>query len=72
MEHRSTLNALLIGGPTGLPDTERLRHVHSVDQKVKIPWQAGYEHFVATAERREVEGRDLVVFSWTERTNIAE
>ncbi|GAA4849988.1 DUF5988 family protein [Kitasatospora terrestris] len=65
-------NAVLVGGPEAIPEDQRIRYVPDRDGKVKVPWRAGYEHFVATADRRTVGGSELGVFAWAGRTAIAE
>lgn len=67
----STIDAVLVGGPSDLPTTERSRRLPRDGQKVKIHHRGGYEHF-----EREVntEGPRSapVVFRWTVRTRVAE
>ncbi len=65
-------NTLLVGGPEAIPADWRVRHVATDVDKVKLRWCAGYEHFVPTSERRQVDGRELAVFVWATRTAIAE
>lgn len=64
--------ATLIGGPAGLPETERVREVANLDDKVKISYGAGYEHFSHTGEFRRQDGETVAVFAWSGRTRIAE
>jgi len=42
------------------------------EEKVKILSGAGYEHFVHNGEFITVDGENLPVFQWSERTKIAE
>lgn len=63
---------VLSGGPKDLPDIYRLREVADLNEKVKVQWRAGYEHFLPTAEVRDVEGEMLPVFEWCASTRIAE
>ena len=62
----------LVGGPGAIPSTLRIQTVRSDDTVVKLPWSAGYEHFVATGEIREVNGLRMAVFNWSRSTRIAE
>ncbi len=66
------IKIVLSGGPKDLPDTFRLREVTDLNEKVKVQWGAGYEHFLPTAEVREMEGEMLPVFEWCTSTRIAE
>ncbi|MFC4507632.1 MULTISPECIES: DUF5988 family protein [Streptomyces] len=66
------VKALLVGGPSALPAEERVRIAHSLTEKIKHRFLAGYEHFVHEGEFRTVEGQELAVFRWTARTAIAE
>jgi len=67
-----TPNAILVGGPDTIPADQRIRYVPEPEVKVKVPWLAGYEHFVATDDRQLVEGFELGVFAWSGCTKIAE
>lgn len=65
------LRAILRGGPADLPHAAREREVTADEQKVKVPWLGGYEHFEREpGAPREVGG--AIVFHWTQRTRIAE
>ncbi|MFD7660613.1 DUF5988 family protein [Actinosynnema sp. NPDC059797] len=64
--------ATLVGGPTELPEVERVCEVSNLDDKVKISYGAGYEHFSHTGEFRSQGGETLAVFAWSGRTRIAE
>ena len=63
---------VLSGGSEDFPDTFRLREVADLNEKVKVQWRAGYEHFLPTREVREVRGEMLPVFEWCASTRIAE
>ncbi|MGW2153946.1 DUF5988 family protein [Nonomuraea sp. NPDC001699] len=41
-------------------------------EKVKIILGSGYEHFVHTGEYVMIDGENLPVFQWFERTKMAE
>ena len=41
-------------------------------EKVKILHGSGYEHFVHNGEFLVIDGENLPVFQWAERTRIAE
>ncbi|GAA0223760.1 DUF5988 family protein [Cryptosporangium japonicum] len=65
-------HAVLEGGPMDLPHEARWCSIASDQDKVKLPFGGGYEHF----ERVDVPPADVppgpVVFRWTTRTKIAE
>ncbi|MFD7135479.1 DUF5988 family protein [Streptomyces sp. NPDC059894] len=63
-----SVEAVLLGGPDGIPAAERSRTVPDGEVKVKIPYLGGYEHF----ERRPDSESEVVAFHWTMRTRIAE
>ncbi|KWX08843.1 hypothetical protein TR74_13085, partial [Carbonactinospora thermoautotrophica] len=60
------------GGPADLPEQARRVRVVDLGQELKLPHRGGYEHFRPTGEHREIEGRRLAVFRWSDRTEIAE
>ncbi|WP_131738239.1 DUF5988 family protein [Actinomadura roseirufa] len=64
-------SAVLIGGPDRLPAHERRRRVPHGESKVKVPFQNGYEHFVADELPHPLDGH-AQVFRWAMRTEIAE
>lgn len=64
------LPVVLRGGPDGLPEAMRVREVAAGEDKVKIPWLGGYEHF--ERDPRAAGHGGPVVFRWTLRTRIAE
>lgn len=66
------LRVVLSGGPDYLTESDRMREVADLSEKVKVPYGAGYEHFMPTSEMRDVDGVALPVFEWCARTRIAE
>ncbi|MET7671698.1 DUF5988 family protein [Micromonospora luteifusca] len=67
----STIDAILVGGPSDLPTTQRSQRLPQDGQKVKIHHRGGYEHF----EREATSTGPMsapVVFRWTIRTRVAE
>jgi hypothetical protein len=66
------VNAVLEGGPTGLPEPERIRHVPPGEFKVKVSFLNGYEHFIATGEHVPLMQGAVRIFRWEMRTKIAE
>ncbi|WP_245787162.1 DUF5988 family protein [Amycolatopsis saalfeldensis] len=66
-----SLRIVLTGGPDRLQDGW-VEEVDSLDDKVKISFASGYEHFSPTGEVTEVDGAVLPVFHWCARTEIAE
>lgn len=70
--HDSEPNAILRGGPSSLPPSERVRHVEDTGDKIKLPRGNRYEHFEPTAEIETSLGRPLRVYVWTGCTHVAE
>lgn len=64
------VRAVLHGGPADIPEPMRVRRVCADEQKIKLPWLGGYEHFERDAAAQAPLG--AVVFRWTTRTRIAE
>ncbi|GHH92976.1 DUF5988 family protein [Streptomyces capillispiralis] len=64
-------NVLLTGGK-GVPDAVRTHRVDRLTDRLKLELGNRYEHFEATSETREVEGRALHVYAWIYRTYVAE
>lgn len=72
-----TVAAVLEGGPADLPAAERSRRVAARDDKIKIAYLGGYEHFARlppsqSAAAAEGDQTAPVVYRWTARTLIAE
>jgi len=63
---------VLSGGPERLSGQGPVRTMVAPEEKVKILSGAGYEHFVHNGEFITVDGENLPVFQWSERTKIAE
>lgn len=68
----SMVTAVLVGGPTYLPQDMRTRRISASDDKIKIPHWGGYEHFERVRKADARERQDHIVFRWTMRTEIAE
>lgn len=63
--------AVLRGGPAGLPEHSRHHLVAIGEDRIKVQYLGGYEHFQRAP--RTAEGAvDVVVFQWIGRTKIAE
>ncbi|GAA2042495.1 hypothetical protein GCM10009839_51580 [Catenulispora yoronensis] len=65
------IRAILVGGPSSLPEMHRIQSVSPQKDKIKIVHQGGYEHF----ERRTCgsdNGPGEIHFHWTMRTKVAE
>jgi hypothetical protein len=68
-----TRRVTLIGGPADLSATDRTREVATgLEEKVKIPHGAGYEHFRHDGEFSVVDGVEAAVFHWCGSTRVAE
>lgn len=65
-------NVILFGGPPWLPADRRIIHVDNTSDKVKLQLGNHYDHFHPTAEVRRFGNRELHVFSWADRTYVAE
>lgn len=65
-----TIEAMLEGGPTNMPVDLRALRVPQHEEKVKVSFYGGYEHFERLPESGAVGAP--VVFRWTGRTRIAE
>ncbi|MFE9032159.1 DUF5988 family protein [Streptomyces iakyrus] len=68
----SDFEVLLVGGPSAIPDGERVQLTPSLAEKVKYRFGAHYEHFAHDGEFSEVGDKRLPVYRWTMRTAIAE
>jgi hypothetical protein len=64
------IDAILEGGPADLPVARRIQRASATEEKIKVPHNGGYEHFVREASCRS--GGVAVVFRWTGRTRMAE
>jgi len=66
-------NVLLLGGqPPELGPEERIRYVSDVNTKVKVLNGNRYEHFEPTGETVVQEELELLVYSWSGCTYVAE
>lgn len=63
------IRIVLAGGPHDLPETNRVHEIDSIEDKVKVCFGAGYEHF---SHQGEFSDEHLPVFEWCGRTKIAE
>jgi hypothetical protein len=66
------IKVLLVGGPLGLSDGERIREVDTLFDSVKLSRGNGYEHFAYSGESRDLNGHRMPVFQWCYQTKIAE
>ena len=66
------IRVLLVGGPTELAGSDRVREVSNVAESVKVARYGGYEHFRYSGQSRHVYGTELPVFEWCDRTKLAE
>ncbi|MFD9893767.1 DUF5988 family protein [Amycolatopsis sp. NPDC059027] len=66
-----SVDVRLEGGPDGVPDRMSVRFSEFSARYLKIPFRAGYEHFVLDLE--SPGGCDEApVFVWCDRTKVAE
>ncbi|GAA2008362.1 DUF5988 family protein [Catenulispora subtropica] len=69
--NETLVRAILVGGPSSLPEMHRIQSVSPLKDKIKVVHQGGYEHF----ERRSCggdHGPEEIHFHWTMRTKVAE
>lgn len=64
----------LVGGPADLPQAQRTMHVDAAEaqQKVKIKYYGGYQHFEPSDDSGGNDGQSPKIFRWTGFTKIAE
>jgi hypothetical protein len=60
----------LRGGPDGVPETVVVSAAQLREPRLKIPFLAGYEHFVP--DQQNGKAGDSAVFVWCDRTKLAE
>lgn len=65
-------NIVLRGAPNSLAITEEQLHFTENFDNVKISMNNYYEHFEPTTERVVRNGNELQVFTWSNRTYVAE
>jgi hypothetical protein len=65
-----TVEVTLKGAPDGMPETVLVRCGELSGDRLKIPFRAGYEHFVPQDHPRGVP-EDGAVFVWCDRTKFA-
>ncbi len=68
----TALKIVLVGGPERVTEAGVVPEIHGLDQKVKVAFGSGYEHFAHNGEFQVVEGESRPVFHWCGRTKIAE
>jgi hypothetical protein len=66
------IKVVLVGGPAHFPAGERIQFVASLEQPLKHPHCAGYEHFGYSGRQQPHHDEDLPVFEWKGRTTVAE
>lgn len=66
------ISAVLVGGPTSLPEEWRAPKVSPLAEKIKVPHCGGYEHFERLLAIEMTALSDEIVFHWTMRTEVAE
>ncbi|NBM16698.1 DUF5988 family protein [Streptomyces sp. GC420] len=60
----------LEGGPEDLRD--QIVPIVPPGDEIKMPYRGGYEHYKVTTRHEDTEKGRVTVFSWWERTEIAE
>ena len=64
--------AILEGGPATIPSASRIQSVGPQDEKFKLPYYGGYEHFERTGESSGSDRNGRIVLRWTMRPKLAE
>ncbi|MFD7862994.1 DUF5988 family protein [Streptomyces sp. NPDC057682] len=69
-----TVRVTLVGGPADFPQADRTIHVSEAEaqQKIKIKYYGGYQHFEPSDELGGSRGPASRIFRWTGFTKIAE
>ncbi|MCO1575792.1 MULTISPECIES: DUF5988 family protein [unclassified Crossiella] len=62
----------LSGGPVEQSRIEQVWHVDRLDEKIKVAFGAGYEHFAYHGQNRRIGEENLPVYTWCGSTKIAE
>jgi hypothetical protein len=65
-------HVVLEGGPADVPRQWPQRSDSADVGRVKVPHRGGYEHYHATGEQIQEDGRAIPVYRWTQRTRVAE
>ncbi len=68
----TSVRAILVGGPTSLPEGSRIQAVSRLSDKIKVEHRGGYEHFERQGAPDAAGIPEEVRFHWTMRTNVAE
>ncbi len=66
------IKVLLVGGPAGLSEADRIRMADTLSNNIKIFRGNCYHHFAYSGESRDLSGTRLPVFRWCYQTKIAE
>ena len=66
------IELVLVGGPSDLPLTQRIRRVARLDREIKVEHRGGYEHFSPINGATNGGQPHWVVYEWRFRTTIAE
>jgi hypothetical protein len=69
---RMQVTVVLVGGPVDLPPEVRTQRVAAGTETIKLPFGAGYEHFIHQGESVRLGDADVPMFRWISHTAIAE
>ena len=67
----TAVRAILVGGPSSLPEISRTQTVSPASEKIKVMHLGGYEHFERRGAGVDLDGAEIP-FHWTMRTKAAE
>jgi hypothetical protein len=65
------IELVLVGGPSDLPLTQRIRRAARLDDEIKVEHRGGYEHF-SPVNGTNCGRPHWVVYEWRFRTKFAE
>jgi hypothetical protein len=68
----ASVRAILEGGPASIPTALRTQAVSPLEEKIKLPYYGGYEHFERAGWLDEDTSPQGLIFRWTMRTEVAE
>ncbi|HEU5470751.1 MAG TPA: DUF5988 family protein [Actinophytocola sp.] len=66
------IRVLLVGGPDGLSEADRIREVDVLADKISLSRGNGYEHFRHSGDFHNLNGSPVPVYQWCYATKIAE
>ena len=68
----ATTIVLLDGGPGEYFGTRYVLDADGLETRIKIQYGNGYEHYAHNGTFRVLDGQEIPVFQWCDRTRMAE